>query len=166
MKSIILLFQFLFLFVFYSCKINEPTDQYSNSISENGITVFVKNGKINANGEIKIINSSANTIFVSYLKTTDCIFLLYNVEQNINNEWIGLSYDAEQNKWVNKVSLDSVFTICEESKNPIEIRNYQNFKHEINGIESKGEYRLSMYYGFTPIYNPDYRKLVISYLVQ
>ena len=162
-----LLFSFIFLLVF--CEVNDSTDnEYSRSISENGVSVFIKDGTLISPGEIKIINNSNQKIFIPFILYPYCSFSIYSLQKKSNSEWERLSYDEFQNKWLKKTNQDSIIAVCDEYRNPIETYSSQSFEQSISNVDEEGEYQLKIHFRYSEIYNPDTpdKEIVISYFVK
>lgn len=150
-----------------ACDIIEP--EFDNSIDQNGIKFLVKNASQFSNGEIKIINDSNAPITISYYKTQNCNFFLYEIEEFANGNWIKLEYDSNSEKWVDPTNEnpDSIFSVCQEYKNPVVINPGKKYLVKIHKTNTKGAFRLTIYYlkGYTYYPEMEKEKVQIPYLV-
>lgn len=160
---------FTSIIIFHSCDVNDSMDNdYSRSIENNGVTIFIKDGTIDAPGEIKIVNNSIQKVYVPFILYPYCNFSLYSLQKKNNSEWERLSYDEFQNKWLKKSNQDSVIAICDEYRSPVVINSRQSFKQSISNVEEVVDYQLKIYFRYSEIYNtnnPD-KEIVINYFVK
>ena len=78
---------FIYVLLFQSCDINERTEnKYDKSLSENGLTLFLKNGSLDSPGEIEIINNTNRKIFIPYILYPYCTFQ-DSLSQSVNSVW-------------------------------------------------------------------------------
>ena len=160
---------FASIILFNSCDVNDTTDNdYSRSIDNNGISIFIKDGAINSPGEIKIVNNSFQKIFVPFILYPYCSFSIYSLQKKNNSEWERLSYDEFQNKWLKKTNKDSILAVCDEYRNPIEVNSSQSYKLNISNVDEVGEYQLKIYFRFSEVPNPNTtnKEIVINYFVK
>ena len=156
------------IFLFNSCEVNDTDDNdYSQSVSENRITVFIKNGTLNASGVIKIANNSNQSVFIIKTLYPFCNFSNYNLAKIENFELENLTFDEYHNKWIKNENPDSIVIVCHEYRNPIEIKPYTIYKEKIANVYDSGEFQLRINYRFTEIYNPNSpdKKIFIKYIV-
>ena len=157
---------FIYVLLFQSCDINQPTEnKYDKSLSENGLTLFLKNGSLDSPGEIEIINNTNRKIFIPYILYPYCSFSIYSLSQSVNSVWENLTY--QDNHWIKLTNQDSILVICEIYMKPIEINPYKSYKEKISGIEKTGKYLLKIYYRYTEVYDQksENNSLIIGYSV-
>ena len=159
---------FTSIFLLYSCGVNDSIEEeYSQSVRENGLTVFIKNGSLSSPGEIKIINNSNQKIFLPFILYPYCSFSIYALEKKSDSVWRRLSYDAFQDLWFVNNNQDSIIAVCQLYKNPVELNPFQTIKQNISNVEEEGEFRLKIYFRYTEVFNPDFpnKEIFINYTV-
>ncbi len=159
---------FASIFLFYSCCINDSIEQeYSHSVSENGLTLLIKNGSLSSPGEIKIINNSNQKIFIPFILYPYCSFLNYALDKKNDSVWERLSYDESQDLWFVKNNQDSISAVCQMYKNPVELNPFQTIKQKISNVEEEGEFQLKVYFRYIEVFNPDFpnKEIIINYTV-
>ena len=158
---------FASIFLLTSCEVNDSDEKdYSQSVSKNGVTVFIKNGTLNTPGEIKIVNNSSQQMFVPFILYPYCSFSFYSLAQKNDSVWAGLLY--QENKWIKNTNQDSIVAVCAEYRNPIAINPFQSLKQKISSVDQQGEFRVAIYFRYSEIVNPDSpnKEIIINYLVK
>lgn len=167
-KKQIKIFSILLVFIFVSCGVNESDESYyDSSINENGVTFLIKNGSISSPGKMKIINNTNQSVFVPFIKYPYCYFSNYTMEQKIDSNWKSLFINEDGTKWIKNIKQDSILVICEEYKNPIEIKPSHTYEINLSPVESDGEYRVNIYIRYFQIMNQDFpdKKMSLNYFV-
>lgn len=165
-KYFIIYLVFTSIFFLDACKVNDSIDdEYSQSIVENDIDLYIKNGTVDIPGEFLIVNNSNKTIFIPYILYPYCNFSNYSLEKKIDTVWEKLSYNEDEDIWLN--NRDSVIAVCQMVKHPVELLPSKMMSQTISKIEEEGEYRLIVYYRYSTAYGPDFpnNKLIIDYTV-
>jgi hypothetical protein len=157
------------MILFISCDVNDADDNnYSQSVNENGLTVFIKNGTTNSPGEIEIINYANQKIFIPFIHYPYCSFSIYSLQKKDDSGWERFIYDEFKNKWLRKTNQDSITVVCDEYRNPIELGASQRFKQSISNIHEAGEYQVKIYFRYSEVYNPTTpdKEVIINYFVK
>ncbi len=168
-KTIIIALLIFFICIFMSCDIYESDDNnYDYSVSNNSVTLLIKNGTVSSPGEIKVINYSNQRIFIPFILYPICNFSIYALDFRNDNVWMELSFDEFENEWTKRTKQDSVFLVCDEYRNPIEINPYQIFEQTLSKVGSEGEYRLKINFRYSQRYDSHFsdNELIINYFVK
>jgi hypothetical protein len=159
---------FTSIILFNSCDVNDSgNNEYSQSISKDGIIFSIKNGTLNIPGEIRILNNSSKSVFILSTLYPFCNFSNYSLMKASTSGLVPLTFDELNNIWIISTSTDSILVVCEMIKSPIEIKPYRVHTQNIAKVFEAGLYQLSIRYRFSEHYNsnkPD-RKISINYVV-